>query len=273
MTTHSTPTPPRLDLRIPAGVIEVELEARDTTTVELTAISGGDAAQAAIDATRQELRTAGGQPEVIVHSPEKPGKLRGFGRQPELRLRVIAPLGSTVRASSLTAEIECSAGAHDVNLKTISGEITLGDATGAVKLDSTSGDVRVGRVGGPLQAGSISGDITAGAIGADSRARTMSGDVTIAAAAGSLRASSMSGDIEIGNLVAGEADLSSMSGDIRAAVAPGVRVYLDLKTLSGDANSHLDAGADAPSGPQLTLKASTKSGDVTVSRAAAAVGA
>ena len=106
MTTHYTPTPPRLDLRIPAGVIEVELEARDTTTVELTAISGGDAAQAAIDATRQELRTAGGQPEVIVHSPEKAGKLRGFGRQPELRLRVIAPLGSTVRASSLTAEIE-----------------------------------------------------------------------------------------------------------------------------------------------------------------------
>ena len=60
MTTHSTPTPPRLDLRIPAGMIEVELEARDTTTVELTAISGGDAAQAAIDATRQELRTTGG---------------------------------------------------------------------------------------------------------------------------------------------------------------------------------------------------------------------
>ena len=272
MTTHSTPTPPRLDLRIPAGMIEVELEARDTTTVELTAISGGDAAQAAIDATRQELRTTGAMPEVIVHCPEKPGRLRGFGRQPELRLRVIAPLGSIVRVSSLTADIECSAGAHEVACKTISGEITVGDATGAVKIDSTSGDLRTGQVGGPLQAGSISGDIAAGAIGAESRARTMSGDVRIAAAAGSVRASSMSGDIEIGTLIAGEADLSSMSGDIRAAVAPGVRVYLDLKTLSGDARSELDAGIDAPSGPQLTLKASTKSGDVTVSRAAAAVG-
>ena len=150
----------------------------------------------------------------------------------------------------------------------------MGDAGGAVKLESTSGDLHAGSVGGRLQAGSMSGDITAGAVGADSRARTMSGSVSIAAAAGSVKASSMSGDIEVGGLVTGDADLSSMSGDIEAAVVPGVRVYLDLKTLSGDAHSHLDATDDgAGAGPQLTLKAESKSGDVTVSRAAAPVGA
>ena len=120
----------------------------------------------------------------------------------------------------------------------------------------------------------MSGDISAGAVGADSRARTMSGSVSIAAAAGSVKASSMSGDIELGGLVTGDADLSSMSGDIEAAVVPGVRVYLDLKSLSGDAHSHLNPADDrAEAGPQLTLKASSKSGDVTVSRAAAPVGA
>ena len=77
----------------------------------------------------------------------------------------------------------------------------------------------------------------------------------------------------MGGLVAGEADLSSMSGDIDAAVVPGVRVYLDLKTLSGDAHSTWTPDDGARTGPQLTLKAATKSGDVTVRRAAAPVGA
>lgn len=274
MTSHPTPTPPRLDLRIPAGSIEIDLEQRDTTTVELTAISAGDAAQAAIDATRQELRDSGGHLEIVVHAPERSGKLRFIGRQPELRLRITAPLGSSIRASTITADVHCSAGSQDVACKTISGEITVGDAAGAVKLESTSGDLHAGSVGGRLQAGSMSGDISAGAVGADSRARTMSGSVSIAAAAGSVKASSMSGDIELGGLVTGDADLSSMSGDIEAAVVPGIRVYLDLKSLSGDAHSHLDPADDrAEAGPQLTLKASSKSGDVTVSRAAAPVGA
>lgn len=274
MTTHPTPTAPKLDLRIPAGSIEIELEERDTTAVELTAISGGDAAQAAIDATKQELRDSGGQLEVVVHAPERPGKLRMIGRQPELRLRITAPLGSSIRASTITADFHCSAGSQDVTCKTISGDISVGDAAGAVKIESTSGNLHAGSVGGRMQAGSMSGDIAAGAVGAGSRARTMSGSVSIAAAAGSVKASSMSGDIEVGGLVTGDADLSSMSGDIEAAVVPGVRVYLDLRTLSGDAHSHLDpAGDGADTGPQLTLKAETKSGDVTVSRAATPVGA
>ena len=193
MTTHPTPTPPRLDLRIPAGSIEIELEERDTTTVELTAISGGDAAQAAIDATKQELHDSGGRLEIIVHAPERSGKLRIIGRQPELRLRITAPLGSSVRASTITADFHCSAGSQDVTCKTVSGDISVGDADGAVKFESTSGNLHAGSVGGRLQAGSMSGDITAGAVGADSRARTMSGSVSIAAAAGSVKASSMSG--------------------------------------------------------------------------------
>lgn len=274
MTIHPTPTPPRLDLRIPAGSIEIELEQRETTTVELTAISGGDAAQAAIDATKQELHDSGGRLEIIVHAPERSGKLRMIGRQPELRLRITAPLGSSVRASTITADFQCSAGSQDVTCKTVSGDISVGDADGAVKFESTSGNLHAGSVGGRLQAGSMSGDITAGAVGADSRARTMSGSVSIAAAAGSVKASSMSGDIEVGGLVTGDADLTSMSGDIEAAVVPGVRVYLDLRTLSGDAHSHLDAAGDgSAAGPQLTLKAESKSGDVMVSRAAASVGA
>ncbi len=271
MTTHSTPTPPRLDLRLPAGIIEIELEARDTTSVELSVISGGEAGEVAIQETREELRTGGAQPEVLVHAPEQRGKLRNFGRQPELRMRIVAPLGSSIRASTISADFRCSDGAAEVSCKAISGDISVGDVTGDAKLDSTSGDLTTRRVGGRLQGNSVSGDISTGRIGADSRARSMSGDVSMDGAEGSVKASSMSGDISIGSLAAGDADLSSMSGDIQAAVVPGVRVFLDLRTLSGDAHSQLDPADDPSAGAsQLTLKADTKSGDITVRRAAAA---
>lgn len=272
MTTHATPNPPRLDLRLPAGSIEIELEPRDTTSVELTVISGGEAGDAVVESTRQELRGSAESPELLVHVPERSGgKLRMLGRQPEILMRVIAPLGSSVRATGISADIRCAVGAADVVAKSVSADVTIGDCDGDVKAESTSGDVRTGGVGGRLHASSVSGDISTGRVGDDSRARTMSGSITLDGAEGSLKASSMSGDVAVRSLSRGEVELGSMSGDIEAAVDPGVRVFLDLRTLSGDARSSLEATDDAGrGGAQLTLKADTKSGDVTVKRTGAA---
>jgi hypothetical protein len=270
MTTHATPTAPRLDLKVPSGKIDIEFAEQDTTSVELSVISGGNTAQEAIDATVEELRTGGdGTPEVIVHVPEQKGRLRSYGRQPEILLRVIAPVGADVRVTSTTADVRAGSGAQAFTVKTIAGDVELGDVTGDVRVDTTSGDIRVGDVGGSTRAKSMSGDLVAGALGGEARLRTMSGDVKIARADSSANASTMSGDVTVSALLSGEVELSSMSGDIEAGIVRGVRVFLDLKTISGDARSNLDP-ADGPSdnGHQLNLKATSKSGDVTVNRAA-----
>lgn len=266
MYTFPTPTPPRLDLSVPSGRIEIEFEDRADTEVELVVISGGDAADEAIANSQIALQGEGESATVVVHVPEQ-RKLLRLGRQPELHLRVLSPVGTSVEASSVTAELRCGSGAHSVRFKTISGAASCGDAVGDVRVETASGRIVVGDVGGHLRATSMSGDIDAGDVAGAVHAKTLSGSIIIRGAHDGIRASTMSGEIDAGGLERGDADLGSMSGDIRAAVVPGVRVYLDLSTLSGRASSDLDGGVEQNGAAQLTLKASTKSGDVSIRRA------
>ncbi len=139
MQTFATPTPPRLDLSVPAGRIELEFGDRADTEIELVAVSGGDAAAEAIANTQIELQGEGDAATVVVHVPEQRKLLRPLGRQPELHLRVVAPAGASVEASSVTAELRCGSGAGAVRFKTIAGAAGCGDATGDVRIETASG--------------------------------------------------------------------------------------------------------------------------------------
>jgi hypothetical protein len=266
MTTFATPTPPRLDLSVPCGRIELAFGERTETEVELIAISGGDAAAEAIATARVDVHGEGAERTVTVQVPEQRKLLRHIGRQPEIHLRVLAPTGAIVEAGSISAELRCGSGAGSLRFKTMSGEARCGDAAGDVRIETASGGIVVGAVGGDLRATSMSGDIHAGAVSGTVHAKSMSGSINVDGARGGIRASTMSGNVDAGGLEHGDADLGSMSGDIRAAVVPGVRVYLDLSTLAGRATSELDVGDDQAGDAQLHLKASTKSGDVVVRR-------
>ena len=63
-----------------------------------------------------------------------------------------------------------------------------------------------------------------------------------------------------------------MSGDVEVGVAPGLRVWLDLSSVSGRMNSQLtDDDGDAGEGPaQLALTLRSVSGDLRIRRVASA---
>jgi Putative adhesin len=269
MATHHTPSSAILDLRLPAGLIEVTTTDTDSTTVSLEPLGGGDAAREAIASTREEAVGEGdGTVRVIVHVPER-GRLLRLRGEPELLLRVTAPHGARLRATTLAADVRADGRLGAAELKTASGDVALPDVAGPVDVRTQSGDVRVGAVTGDVRVHTMSGDLIVGDVDGSVATKTMSGDVTLGAVARSLEASSMSGDLEVAGVRSGAADLSSMSGDVDVGVARGTRVYMDVKTLAGDARSDLPV-SDEPIGAgsaELTLRVSTKSGDVRVRRA------
>ena len=269
MATHHTPSGALLDLRLPAGSIEVTTAETDSTTVAIEALSGGQAAEDAIAATREEAVTErDGTVRVIVHVPDR-GRLLRLRGEPELRMRITAPHGARLKASTLSADVRADGQLGGVELKTASGDVALPDVDGPVVVHTQSGDVRAGAVTGDLRTHTMSGDLVAGDVDGSVVVKTMSGDVTLGAVGGSLDASSMSGDLGVAGLRAGTAEMSSMSGDVDVAVARGTRVYMDVKTMSGDAQSGLPL-SDEPGpagGAELTLRVSTKSGDVRIRRA------
>jgi hypothetical protein len=70
----------------------------------------------------------------------------------------------------------------------------------------------------------------------------------------------------------GTVAVKTVSGDVSVGVAPGLRVWLDLSSVSGRMESHLvEDDREGAGGPaQLTVSLRTVSGDQRVVRAAGA---
>ena len=264
----STPAPPRLDLRLQSGELEVRAGATSETTVELEPL-GGDESRRAVEEARVELREG----TVVVEVPEQ----RLFGllsRGTGVRLSVVCPSGSSLRSRSGSADVRTSGVLGAAEVETGSGDVEVEEVVGNAAAKAGSGDVKVGRVGGDLAVQTGSGDVSAGSIGGAGTLRSASGDVLVREAAGSLSVQSASGDQRVEAVSAGEVSLRSASGDIYVGVRRGSSVWIDAGSMSGDTTSELALEGAPPEqgdeGPHVEIRATTMSGDVHVARAAAA---
>ena len=203
ITTHETPGPLDLDIRVQAGRVDIETADTAETTVEIEALSGGDPrpGPAAVESACQELRSVGDGYRLVIEIPKRP---RLFGwNEPEVLVRVLCPHGSAVVAKTASADLELRGRAGDFSTKTASGDVTVEAADGNIDIKTASGDVAIGAVAG--RAG----------------VNTMSGDIVIDEASASVSAHTMSGDLRIERLATGTAEMRTMSGDIVASVRAG----------------------------------------------------
>jgi DUF4097 and DUF4098 domain-containing protein YvlB len=246
--TFSTPGPVTLDLRLPAGEIEVEaVVGAVETTVELEPLRGEDAARA-VETARVELRRAD---EVLVEVREE-RRVGIFHDTPEVRLTVRCPEGARLLA------------------RTASADLRARGRFAAAELATASGDVAVERVDGEARAKSASGDLSLGDIGGG-RLQTASGDVHVDSVESSLEVQTASGDQQIDEVASGRIALKAASGDVHVGVRRGSAVWVDAGSLTGDTTSDLELG-DEPAddeAPAVELKVSTMSGDVRIVHAAA----
>ena len=249
ITTHHTPGSLDLDIRVQAGRVDIETTETDETTVEIEPLDGGDAARAAVESARQELRPIGESHRHVIEIPKRP---RLFGwNEPEIHVRILCPHGTGVVAKTASADLELRGRAGAFSTKTASGDVTVEAATGDVDVKTASGDVSIGAVAGRAAV------------------NTMSGDIIIDEASASVSAHTMSGDLRIERLAAGTAEMRSMSGDIVATVRPGATLWIDASSMSGEVSSDLPVSDSAPSGggTDIELRASSMSGDIDLRRA------
>jgi DUF4097 and DUF4098 domain-containing protein YvlB len=263
--TFTTPAPIRLDLRVPAGEVDVRSSETTETVVELEPLGSG--ADSAVAEARLELRDG----TLVVDVSEE----RGFflrSRNREVRLSVSCPTGCDVRVRAASADVTASGSFASVDLESASGDLELADTDGDATLKAASGDVTAHLVGGSLSAQSASGDLSITRVGGTASLRTASGDVEIGEADAAVTVQTASGDVRLASVSQGEVTVRSASGDIWVGIRQGSAVWVDAASMSGETTSELDVG-DAPAeqeqGPLVELRAQTMSGDVHVARAAA----
>lgn len=254
-----TPDPITLDLRVPAGSVEVTATETTTTDVGIEPLNGP--ARDSLDKLVVSLEGSRLRLEV-------PQARMSLGRSPEYAITVRCPLGSEVKLRGASTDLVGRGRLGGVEVKTASGDALVEEVDGDLRSDSASGDVRAETVTGTVEIRTASGDLSVRRAVGPVKAQSVSGDVEIGASESRLEVQTVSGDLRAQRIAGGPVSVNAVSGDVEVAVAPGAAVWLDLRSLSGDMRSDLDAGDGPAEGESvLEIRGKTVSGDVRVRRA------
>ncbi|RBY80664.1 hypothetical protein DQ238_08880 [Geodermatophilus sp. TF02-6] len=258
--TRAVATPPVVEVRNPAGSVTVAaVEGSTGLSVRVEALD--EAAEELLDRV------------VVEASEEQPVRLRvvvpehRLFRTPSFAVRVDTPAGAAVLATVASARCELRGALGRVVLTSASGDCSV-ESCAEAQVRSASGDVALGAVAGPATVHAASGDVRLGSAAGAVEVRTASGDVEVGAAGGDLSLRTTSGDVEVGSLAAGSTRVTSVSGDVTLGVRPGLRVWLDLASVSGRLESELADEAAGKGAAELTVAARSVSGDVRIRRTA-----
>jgi DUF4097 and DUF4098 domain-containing protein YvlB len=232
---------PELSLSNVAGDIHVEGVSGSQIAIEAVKRLEGGADQALLDSVEIDVSQLGNRIRVETrHSKGRSGHHHGDGGV-SVSYRVRVPKGT------------------EVELQSVSGNVTVMSVDGEATAASVSGDVDVRDMANLAEAKSVSGEVTV------RRARSAR-DVDIASVSGSvdvddiesreLDVSSVSGDVNIGSVSCERASLESVSGDIgyTGRILSGGRY--EFQSHSGDVV--ITIGDDVG----FVLEASTYSGDI-----------
>jgi DUF4097 and DUF4098 domain-containing protein YvlB len=244
---------------LPAGSVRVTAKQTETVRIVLSAASQAG------ERLLEETEVSFDEDTLRVQVPRRI-TIRGNA---SLDCTIELPEGSSAWAETASADLEVAGELAELHAKTASGDIQADRVGGDVELTTASGDIRLEEAAGEVRTSTASGDVTIGQARGDITAKTASGDVRIGQADRSVTTKTASGDVRIDSIRTGLADAATVSGDITIAVVPGVDVYLDISTLSGDVSSELDSTASGGTGAEtsLTLSCRTVSGDVSIRRA------
>jgi len=262
----------RLKVRNPAGDVQVETADVAETSVELIPLNDSDATRQAIEKANVGARGD----EVFVELEGRSWSISignwGVGSA-KVSVRITCPDGSDLECDTASADVRVSGTLGDAWIRTASGDLRLDRVQGALEAKSASGDVRVEHVEGLAHLNTVSGDLGLRTAMSGLAANSVSGDVIVGEVYGDLTVGTVSGDLMVRAAGPGEVGLKAVSGDVVVAMRRGLRVKLDVSSVSGSVGSELDV-SDAPTradGPEANLRVRTVSGDVRITRAAEAV--
>lgn len=248
----------------------VNVEAWDKAEVEVTgSIDSG--------VTRVDVLRDGSRITVRVVLPSANAR-----RNADADLTIRVPKGSSLDATTVSADIGVREVAGALRLKSVSGEIAAQGVAKDSEFKSVSGDIRVTAAApaARLIAYSVSGNLIVDDLSGELEATTVSGDLLLdLGTITSLRLRSTSGDARLGGRLAKGArvDFESVSGDLAAKLAADAGFSVEADSFSGSLSNCFGVKSESVSqfgpGERMSLtrgegsariRAKTMSGDVRI---------
>ncbi|MCX5760334.1 MAG: DUF4097 family beta strand repeat-containing protein [Gemmatimonadetes bacterium] len=207
-------------------------------------------------------------------------------RMGKSRYELSVPIGTEVRASSVSGNISVRGVEGEVNVNSVSGDVEVRDAGERAEMHTVSGDVHGSRLRGRIRANSVSGDITLDDVNGAFSGKSVSGTLKVSGTLTGLEFESVSGDFSFAGDIKGDGSFSANthSGDVHLTLPPTLGAMLELQTFSGDVRpgfpitlqpgeeplnrkNHRMRFAINGGGPRLSLE--TFSGDIIIERGTA----
>lgn len=246
-------------IQLASGSVSVSAEPTDLITVDVEPSRSGHRA----DEHAAEVVVEFGNGRLEITEPRQSSWVR---YSTGLDVTVTVPAESRATIGTASASITCDGELGSLDAKSASGGIRAAAITGETQASSTSGKVQIGEGGAGVTLKTSSGAIDLGRAGGDLHANSVSGKIQIGIAESSAQVHSTSGTVRIERLSHGEAEINTVSGDVKVKVAPRIGVYLDLASVSGRVTSDLSA-SDGDGQVDLNLSCRSISGALRVSRA------
>jgi DUF4097 and DUF4098 domain-containing protein YvlB len=247
--------PVAADLALAAGIIEVSLDGGEEILVRLEPLHG-DSERAREQIEEAEVSMSGST--LTAHVPKRKR------REGDLRLSISIPAGSSVRASTASADVRLRGPAGALEMRTASGDVTVESSCERLNASTASGDVLCASVAGDADVRTASGDVSTESVAGETSVQTASGDVRLGRIHRNARIRTASGDVRIASAAQGDVSVNTVSGDVTLGVDAGVGAWLDLATVSGDTSCTLASEPQGESDAGLRLTCRTVSGDILI---------
>ena len=271
MTTKTFPVPGPISLYARVGHGSLTVEMRDDitearVTLEPRTTDSDMAERIVVEMRGSALAVVAPRQGGIFDLPIFAG--RGGRERDAVDITIVVPSGTTVKATSFTAEIIVLGRCGTADVASAAGVIRLDEVDGDLRLRYGNGTASAQRVSGSVESRSGSGSVTLGSVGGSINAACGSGRIEVGAVHGDVRARAGSGEAQLSE-VHGDVDVLSGSGGFSIGLPAGLRARLDVTTGSGRVTSDLPI-EDAPSGDgaSITVRARTGSGNIRLFRAA-----
>jgi DUF4097 and DUF4098 domain-containing protein YvlB len=256
---QTRPLDPRGTLEIDNLKGRIQVQAWDRNEVQVTGTLGKGVEKLVIEGDSDRL-------EVKVQYPERIGSWRGDRTEPT-DLRLMVPLQANLEIDSVSADIDVDGVAPgELEIDTVSGNVTVAAAPVRASIESVSGDLRLTLNTGKASSESVSGDVhLSGRLDGEVKVETVSGDIRVDSRGERihrLSTGTVSGDAEIRVALAsgGQIRTETVSGDVRLHLPKNTSARLEGETFSGDLRAPDASIKREEFGPGATIRARYGSG-------------
>lgn len=270
MTTTTFPLTRPIDLSCRVGYGSITVHAEDGLREASVTVTPRDAESDIAERVKVDMRGT----TLIVHGP-KPRSVfelplfggRFTGRD-AVDLDVTVPSGTPIRVASLAADVAVHGRSGSTDIAGGAASTQLDEVDGDLRMRYGSGPARVQRVTGSAMVKSGAGEARFGEVAGPLDMACGTGNLDVGIAHGSVRLRTGSGQASIG-VAENDVELVSGSGGLSVGLRAGQSARLDVVTGGGRLHSDLPVEDTPPrtTGPTITIRARTGSGDVRIFRA------